>query len=101
MGRLQFGVALFPEHPTHGNFTVRINKAVAFLLFQQGQSMNNGQKFTNVVGAFPEGALSKQFLVGLCIDPTVFHDTGITTGGCIYRNGIQIGLTIFFSLLFG
>src|SRR5574344_1266980 len=84
----QLGVTGFFSYPGDGIGAVGINGQGRFVGRLQGQGMDKGQEFADVVGAVFEWPLMKNDVAGAGKDTSVLQTSGVATAGGIYGQEI-------------
>lgn len=79
-GTRQLRATLFAAHPRNGGGRIRINGHFRALLVEEGEGMDDGEKFADVVRAV-DGAEVKNLAPLGEKDAAVFHRTGISGAG--------------------
>ncbi len=87
--RRQLCSCLLGFDPADGSSRVRIDRHGKLLvLLQVGKSMNDGQKFSNIVCTSGKGSLMKKLPASSCMYASIFHNTRVSGTGCIYADAV-------------
>lgn len=85
---LQFGLAFAFLDPKDGVVRIRIDRLIVQTLIPtEGESMNNGKKLPDIIGAV-NGAEVKHPITRLKVNGLILHRPGITTTGSIHSPSV-------------
>ena len=83
--------ASLAANPADGDFGIGVDGGADAALLEQGQGMDDGQEFADVVGSVRERTLPEDFAAGADVDATVFEGTRIAAARSIDRIAVQDG----------
>ena len=87
--RAHSGLVFFLSNPRDGGNAIGINRHIAPFLFQQGEPMNECQKFAHIVGGVIERPNMKNLCTGFGIYTAILHHARFHIAGGIYGKTFQ------------